>query len=69
MGDTTKDVPYEYLTFFLEDDNELEQIRKRLQYVQTILLLLQLQDLFFQQLHLNDVSRLNTASPINALPN
>ncbi|KAH8893357.1 tryptophanyl-tRNA synthetase [Thozetella sp. PMI_491] len=27
-GDTTKDVPYQYLTFFLEDDDELEQIRK-----------------------------------------
>ena len=27
-GDTTKDVPYQYLTFFLEDDEELEQIRK-----------------------------------------
>lgn len=27
-GDTTKDVPYQYLTFFLEDDEELEKIRK-----------------------------------------
>lgn len=26
-GDTTKDVPYQYLTFFLEDDEELEKIR------------------------------------------
>lgn len=25
-GDTEKDVPYQYLTFFLEDDAELEQI-------------------------------------------
>lgn len=27
-GDTTKDVPYQYLTFFLEDDEDLEQTRK-----------------------------------------
>lgn len=27
-GDTEKDVSYQYLTFFLEDDDELEQIRK-----------------------------------------
>ncbi|TAQ86683.1 hypothetical protein B7494_g5001 [Chlorociboria aeruginascens] len=27
-GDTDKDVSYQYLTFFLEDDNELEDIRK-----------------------------------------
>lgn len=26
-GDTEKDVPYQYLTFFLEDDDELEKIR------------------------------------------
>ncbi|KAH8847610.1 hypothetical protein MCOR27_004463 [Pyricularia oryzae] len=26
-GDTNKDVPYQYLTFFLEDDQELEKIR------------------------------------------
>lgn len=26
-GDTVKDVPYQYLTFFLEDDQELEKIR------------------------------------------
>jgi tryptophanyl-tRNA synthetase len=27
-GDTDKDVSYQYLTFFLEDDEELERIRK-----------------------------------------
>jgi tryptophanyl-tRNA synthetase len=26
-GDTTKDVPYQYLTFFLEDDEDLEKTR------------------------------------------
>jgi tryptophanyl-tRNA synthetase len=26
-GDTSKDVPYQYLTFFLEDDEELERTR------------------------------------------
>lgn len=26
-GDTTKDVSYQYLTFFMEDDEELEKIR------------------------------------------
>jgi tryptophanyl-tRNA synthetase len=27
-GDTDKDVPYQYLTFFMEDDDELERIRQ-----------------------------------------
>lgn len=44
-GDTTKDVPYQYLTFFLEDDGEVSDVHPWTKWLLSFLLTLWHQNL------------------------